>query len=93
VLLHEAIDTLLAARPGMTSRELADGINRRNLYQCGDGQPIQPKQVSGRVANKTYRDSYRKEDGRISPSDSGWRGRRSRLPLFHALQLPNACPQ
>lgn len=68
MLLHEAIDALLAKRPGMTSHELADQINRRKLYRRGDGEQIVPGQVSARVGNKTYRDRYRKEDGRLIPA-------------------------
>lgn len=49
--LHEAIDAVLADRPaGMSTRELADEIERRGLYLKGDGKPASPGQVkrSGR---------------------------------------------
>lgn len=67
---HEAIDAVLADRPaGMSTRELADEIERRRLYLKGDGQPASPGQVNARVgykSNKTYRDRYRKDHlGRI----------------------------
>jgi hypothetical protein len=65
--LQEAIDAVLADRPaGMSTRELADEIQRRGLYLKGDGQPASPGQVNARVGNKTYRDRYRKDHlGRI----------------------------
>jgi hypothetical protein len=58
---------VLADRPaGMSTRELADEIQRRGLYLKGDGQPASPGQVNARVGNKTYRDRYRKDHlGRI----------------------------
>lgn len=100
MLLHEAIDTLLAQHPGMTSRELAEQINRRKLYRRGDGEPIMPGQVSARVENKTYRDRYRKEDGQIFPVAHAANHLRGRTDgavgagyLGSAAQLPNACPQ
>lgn len=65
--LHEAIDAVLADRPaGMSTRELADEIERRGLYLKGDGEPASPGQVNARVSNKTYRHRYRKDHlGRI----------------------------
>lgn len=46
--LHEAIAVVL--REGAkTSRELADEINRRNLYRRKDGRPLPANQVSARV--------------------------------------------
>lgn len=46
--LHEAIAVVL--REGTkTSRELADEINRRNLYRRKDGRPLPANQVSARV--------------------------------------------
>jgi hypothetical protein len=60
--LHEAIDAVLADRPaGLSTRELADEIERRGLYLKGDGKPASPGQVNARVGNKTYRDHYRKD--------------------------------
>lgn len=46
--LHEAIAVVL--REGAkTSRELADEINRRNLYRRKDGRSLPANQVSARV--------------------------------------------
>ncbi|OUN59005.1 hypothetical protein [Alistipes sp. An66] len=46
--LHEAIAVVL--REGAkTSRELADEINRRNLYRRKDGRPLPANQVSARI--------------------------------------------
>lgn len=46
--LHEVIAVVL--REGAkTSRELADEINRRNLYRRKDGRPLPANQVSARV--------------------------------------------
>jgi 5-methylcytosine-specific restriction protein A len=67
--LHEAINAVLKDRPsGMTSRELADEINRRDLYvRPSDGRPVAAGQISARVGNKTYSDRYHKDQhGRIS---------------------------
>ncbi len=65
--LHEAIDAVLADRPaGMSTRELADEIERRGLYLKRDGKPASAGQVNARVGNKTYRNRYRKDHlGRI----------------------------
>lgn len=50
--LHLAIEEVLSAigRP-LTSREIADEVNRRRLYRRGDGTPLPPSQVSARVKN------------------------------------------
>jgi hypothetical protein len=69
--LHEAVDAVLADRPaGMTTRELADEIERRGLYLKGDGKSAPPGQVNARVGNKTYRDRYRKDPWVASASRS-----------------------
>ena len=67
--LHEAIDQVLSeAGRAMSSRELADEINRRGLYtRPSDGEPLQAKQVAARVRRRTYRERYRiDETHRIS---------------------------
>lgn len=46
--LHEAIAVVLR-KGAKTSRELADEINRRNLYRRKDGRPLPANQVSARV--------------------------------------------
>ncbi len=63
--LHEAIKLVLNEyqRP-MTTRELADEINKRNLYQRGDGGPVPTSQIGARVNN--YQSLFRKDHlGRI----------------------------
>jgi hypothetical protein len=50
----------------MSTRELADEIERRGLYLKGDGQPASLGQVNARIGNRTYRDRYCKDHlGRI----------------------------
>jgi hypothetical protein len=58
--LHEAIDRVLReAGRAMSSRELADEINRRGLYvRPSDGRPLEAKQVAARVRRQTYRRRY-----------------------------------
>ena len=50
--LHEAIKQVLEdnGRP-MSAREIADEVNRRNLYQRGDGSPVPGSQIHARVKN------------------------------------------
>ena len=51
----------------MYAPELADEINRRNLYIRGDGKPLPSNQVHARIGNKTYRDRYCRDHlGRIN---------------------------
>lgn len=51
--LHEAIAVVL--REGAkTPRELADEINRRNLYRRKDGRPLPANQVSARIRAYGY---------------------------------------
>jgi hypothetical protein len=61
--LHEAIDAVLADRPGgMTAREIADEIKRRGLFlKPSDGKPPLPGQINARVGNATYRERYSKD--------------------------------
>lgn len=48
--LHEAMRrVLLDARRGLSTREIAAAINRRRLYERGDGAPINASQVSARA--------------------------------------------
>lgn len=57
--LHEAIDEVLRTfGRAMSSRELADEINHRQLYMRGDGQPVEAKQIAARVRRPTYRGRY-----------------------------------
>jgi hypothetical protein len=47
----------------MSSRELADAINRAGLYvRPSDAAPLQAKQVAARVRQRKYRDRYRIDD-------------------------------
>lgn len=48
--LHEAIEELLrqTGRP-MTTRQIADGLNKNGWYQKKDGSTIQPFQIHGRA--------------------------------------------
>ncbi len=67
--LNEAIDVVLGDRAdGMTSREIADEINRRKLYiKPSDGRGVSAGQVSARTTTKAYRDRYARDvDGRIT---------------------------
>jgi hypothetical protein len=68
--LHEAIDAVLAERPGRTYRELADAIKARGLYlKASDGLPAEAKQINARVKTARYRDRYRvDDDGRVFPA-------------------------
>jgi hypothetical protein len=68
VKLHEAIDVVLADhQDGLTAKEIADEIERRELYvKPSDGQPAPAHQIIARVCNKTYRARYEKDtEGRI----------------------------
>lgn len=50
--LHEAMqDVLHRAGEPLTSREIADEINRRGLYERGDGAQLGASQVSARARN------------------------------------------
>ena len=63
--LHEAIrDVLRAAGKPMTPREIADEVNRRNLYERGDAQPIGPGQVSARA--RRYEHLFDRDAKRIA---------------------------
>src|ERR1039458_4100671 len=59
--LHEAIDEVLRdERRAMSSRELADEINRRGLYvRASDGRLVEARQVAARVRRGTYKDRYK----------------------------------
>lgn len=46
--LHEAIQTVLRNGP-MTASEIADEINRKELYQCKDGSPVPSSQIHARI--------------------------------------------
>lgn len=53
--LHEAIEKILqeTGQP-MTTREIADMVNKRGLYTRKDGNPVTATQISARVRNYEY---------------------------------------
>lgn len=52
--LHEAIVIILKENEGtLTTREIADELNSRQLYTKKDGSPITDFQVHGRTKNYT----------------------------------------
>ncbi|WP_300799142.1 hypothetical protein [uncultured Alistipes sp.] len=51
--LHEAIAVVLQ-EGAKTPQELAEEINRRNLYRRKDGRPLPAKQVSARIRAYGY---------------------------------------
>lgn len=62
--LHEAIEMILqeTGRP-MSTREIADVVNKRNLYTRRDGLPISASQIAARVGN--YENLFSKQLGKI----------------------------
>jgi len=65
--LHEAIDRVLqSSKRPMKTREIADVINQRNLYQRADRKPLPSSQVGARAKN--YPDLFFKSDGMIHRS-------------------------
>ncbi len=48
--LHKAIEkVLLVKKSELTTREIADEINRRRLYRKGDGTDVSASQISARI--------------------------------------------
>ena len=66
ITLHEAMQLVLkeSNRP-MTARELADEINKRNLYTRGDGELLPTNQICARA--RKYQQLFEKTeiDGRV----------------------------
>lgn len=62
--LHEAIELILneSGRP-MSSSEIANGINKRNLYSRQDKLPVPASQISARINN--YPQIFSRESGKI----------------------------
>lgn len=60
--LHEALARVLegAGNEPMTARELADAVNRRQLYRKRDGSSVEVNQVHARVNN--YGDLFEKSE-------------------------------
>ena len=62
--LHEAMSRVLRDRPnGLSAGELADAINRHELYRKRDGSPVHLSQIHARAAN--YGSLFEKANGRI----------------------------
>lgn len=67
--LHEAIErVLLHANSPMTPRDIADEINKLDLYRRGDDEPLRGGQISARVKN--YPLYFFKENGLVHLSNS-----------------------
>lgn len=54
--LHEAMAVVLqdAGNEWMTTRDLADEVNRRNLYRKRDGSPVESNQIHARAKNYSH---------------------------------------
>lgn len=64
ITLHEAMGHLLRVHGPMSSRDLADEINRQGLYRQKQGGPVPPGQISARM--NRYRHLFEKDEaGRI----------------------------
>lgn len=63
--LHEAIEEVLRIKGPLTSKEIADEVNRLKLYQrkCDD-RPVPSSQISARVKN--YSHLFHRKDGLIA---------------------------
>lgn len=62
--LHEAIEQILVRENrSMKATEIAEALNKTNLYQKKDGSLIQPSQIGGRVKN--YPEWVTKKNGFI----------------------------
>jgi hypothetical protein len=63
--LHEALALILreSEDDSMTVRELTDQVNARNLYQRGDGSPLEASQVHARTKN--YPQMFDKRGSRV----------------------------
>ncbi len=64
--LHEAMQLVLEENnKPMTARELADEINKSNLYTRGDGEPIPSNQIGARAKNYPHLFEKTEIDGRV----------------------------
>lgn len=61
--LHEAMEKVLRASDGMTSREIADAIARRGLYTKNDGLAAEASQISARA--RQYPEMFERTGGVI----------------------------
>lgn len=63
--LHVALEQVLRENGNrwMTVRELADEVNRRNLYRKKDGSLVEPNQVHARAKN--YDEVFEKDGSRV----------------------------
>lgn len=63
--LHDAMmQVLKEGGRSMTVKEIADAINKKGLYQRGDGTPLPSSQISARANN--YPALFCKENGLIA---------------------------
>ena len=66
MLLHDAITNVLEQNARlMSTREIANVINRQGLYSRGDGNPVPASQISARIGNPGYAHLFNKSGGRI----------------------------
>lgn len=88
VPLHDALVQILRYNDNqpMTARELAEEVNRRQLYRKADGSPVDIGQVHARVHN--YDRLFKREGGRIRLRDTELRVHDPRLlERFNAAML------
>jgi hypothetical protein len=86
--LHDALILILRDNDNqpMTARELADEVNRRQLYRKADGSPVEVGQIHARVHN--YERLFTREGGRIRLRDAELRTHDPRLlEQFNAAML------
>ena len=64
--LHEEIEAILRANGNrwMSTKELADEVNRRGRYSKRDGSPVTPYQVHGRTRGR-YSDRFERDGSRV----------------------------
>jgi hypothetical protein len=77
VTLHEEILAILLDKGGgwMSTRQLAEEINRRGIYQKRDGSPISAYQIHGRTRN--YADLFEQSGSQVRARALGERPARS----------------
>jgi hypothetical protein len=68
--LHEAIELILRENGNgwMTTRELADQVNQRQLYRKRDGSPVESNQIHAHTKNYT---ALFEKDGPPCPPSRG----------------------
>ncbi|MDE0176511.1 MAG: hypothetical protein OYH76_16210 [Defluviicoccus sp.] len=70
--MHEEIKAILTAQDNrwMTAAEIAEAVNRHNLYRRKDGEPLSRypmdrNQINARIAHHRYRDMFERAEGKI----------------------------